>query len=101
MATKKKVATLIKRESEIVKSVIAEMTATPISAPIEFDAQFEKEQAALAAWRALTGSEKQTLCAKEKLGSLAEVERQLARVTNVELHDRIYDAINNYLDTGK
>lgn len=61
----------------------------------EFDAQYEREQAALSVWRILANSEKQAICAKHKLGSVAEVERQLHRVTNIEFHTRIAVALDD------
>ena len=61
----------------------------------EFDPQYEREQAALSVWRILANSEKQTICAKHKLGSVAEVERQLHRVTNIELHTLIAVALDD------
>lgn len=61
----------------------------------EFDAQYEREQAALAVWRILANSEKQAICSKHKLGSIAEVERQLHRVTNLEFHTRIAVALDD------
>lgn len=60
----------------------------------EFDPQYEREQAALSVWRILANSEKQAICAKHKLGSIAEVERQLHRVTNLEFHTRIAVALD-------